>query len=235
MNKLKHKKSLSVLAFTTLTFLTCSAYADRNHYKKLQESNPNLEALTVVSTISNVNGAIGGFKCADGTLTSSPMDSCGVTSIVYPISGKVFAATINPLNGETVGALSEIGTINATPEFDVGFFALADPSVDWRTLPILPWTMSSFSMKISGSTFEYIPGMELAGSAFASLGPVEMPNENGASLRMGGCEGIREISGEGQYANTIGTLCLNGTFSFQPNFDGKGVSNCTLVLHEKWM
>ena len=33
----------------------------------------------------------------------------------------------------------------------------------------------------------------------------------------------------------IGSLCLNGTFSFKPNFDGKGVSNCTLVLHDPWM
>jgi hypothetical protein len=94
--------------------------------------------------------------------------------------------------------------------------------------------MSKFEMKISGSTFEHIKGMELDGSAFAALGPVEYP-ETTASLRMGGCEGIRETSGKGDYANMIGTLCLNGTFSFQSNFDGIGVSNCTLVLHDPWM
>ena len=91
-------------------------------------------------------------------------------------------------------------------------------------------------MKISGSTFEHIDGMELDGAAFAPLGPVEDPMLSGtASLRMGGCEGIREVSGEGDYANMIGSLCLNGTFSFEPDFDGVGVSNCTLILHDPWM
>ena len=100
----------------------------------------------------------------------------------------------------------------------------------------MDWTMSAFSMEVNGSTFEMVDGMELDGSAFAGLGPAEMPNaENGASLRMGGCAGIREVSGEGDYAGKIGTLCLNGTFSFAPNFDGKGVSNCTIVLHNPWM
>jgi len=230
--KLFDKKSI-VFTVTSVAIALSSnvVFAESN-----QPKNPNIDALTVVSTVSQVDGAIAGFRCADGSVTGNPEDACGVESIIYPISGTVYAATVNPSNGETIGAVIPVGTINATPEFSLDFFALGDPSVDWRDLGILDWTMSSFSMHVNGSTFEYIDGMQLTGSAFAGLGPAEMPNEvNGASLRMGGCEGIREVSGEGDYAYMEGSLCLNGTFSFQPNFDGKGVSNCTLVLHDPWM
>ena len=227
---------VTTLIFTSITLSTSTAIAGKKHFNRLESTNPNLDALTVISTVSSVDGAIAGFRCPDGTVVADWADDCGVETIVYPISGNVYAATVNPMNGETVGAVAQVGTIDATPEFDLSFFALGNPEVDWRDLPILPWTMSTFEMKIGGSTFEYIDGMELTGSAFATLGPVEMPNDdNGASLRMGGCEGIREVSGHGDYANMIGSLCLNGTFSFAPNFDGKGVSNCTLVLHEQWM
>jgi len=43
--------------------------------------------------------------------------------------------------------------------------------------------------------------------------------------------GVREVSGLGDYAGKVGTLCLNGTFSFDQQFNGKGVSNCTVALH----
>lgn len=234
MRFLSNKKTIATLSFTAILLSANLAMAGKPDKPDSDTTDPNLEALTVVSTVSSVDGAISGFRCADGSVTGDPADACGVQAIIYPIVGKVFAPAVNPLNGETIGAPVQIGTINATPEFDVGFFALN--TEDWTTLGTLPWTMSTFSMKVNGSTFEYVEGMALNGTAFAALGPVENPytSENGASLRMGGCEGIREVSGKGQHADMIGTLCLNGTFSFQPNFDGKGVSNCTLVLHNKW-
>lgn len=222
----------------SVTSLMCAAFVLASSVTSAEPvnhpKNPNIDALTVISTVSSVDGAIGGFRCADGSITGDPSDPCGVQTIIYPISGDVYAATVNPSNGETLAAVIQVGTIDATPEFDVSFFALN--TEDWTTLPTLPWTMTTFSMVVGGSTFEYIEGMELDGAAFAPLGPVEDPYASGAaSLRMGGCEGIREVSGQGDYANMIGSLCLNGTFSFQPNFDGKGVSNCTLVLHDPWM
>ena len=231
-----NKSALILLTLTAFALSMGSAVAGKRHGDYLADTNPNLDALTVVSTISNVDGSISGFRCADGSVTVDPQDACGVESIIYPISGNVYAATVDPLSGRTIGAIVQVGSINATPEFDISFFALN--TEDWTTLGLLPWTMSAFSMEVGGSTFEYIDGMELNGTAFAALGPVENPytTTNGASLRMGGCEGIREVSGEGAYANMVGSLCLNGTFSFQPNFDGKGVSNCTLVLHDaSWM
>ena len=236
MKILGNKKILTQLVCAALALSSGVTIAAPNNLAGLEATNPNLDALTVVSTISSVDGAITGYRCADGSVTNDPADACGVQSIIYPISGNVYAPIVNPSNGETIGAVAQVGSINATPEFDLGFFALGDPAVDWTTLPVLPWTMSSLSIKVSGSTFEYIEGMQLNGSAYATLGPVELPNSvNGASLRMGGCQGVHEVSGEGDYANMIGSLCLNGTFSFQPNFDGKGVSNCTLILHKPWI
>ena len=228
--ELLDKKSVVTTLISAAIVLSSSAAVAGNPH------NPNLDALTVISTISAVDGAIDGFICPNGDIVYDPMHECGVETIIYPISGDVFAATINASSGETIAGVIQLGTIEAVPEFSLDFFALGDPTVDWRDLGVLPWTMSSFKMEISGSTFEHIPGMELDGSAFAALGPVENPEESGtASLRMGGCEGIREVSGEGDYANMIGSLCLNGTFSFEPDFDGVGVSNCTLVLHNPWM
>jgi len=230
---LDKKSVVTTLIGAAIVLSSSAALAEPAHPK-----NPNLDALTVISTISTVDGEIAGFICPDDSTVYTLDDAfaCGFESIIYPISGKVFAATVNPSNGETIAAVIKLGKIEATTEFDASFLALGDPTVDWRDLGVLPWTMSSFEMKISGSTFEHIEGMELDGSAFAALGPVEDPMLSGtASLRMGGCEGIREVSGKGDYANMIGSLCLNGTFSFDQEFNGAGVSNCTLVLHDPWM
>ena len=228
--ELLDKKSVVTTLISAAIVLSSSAAVAGNPH------NPNLDALTVISTISTVDGAIAGFRCADGSVTGDPEDACGVESIIYPIEGDVFAATINASSGETIAGVIQLGTIEAKTEFDASFLALGDPTVDWRDLGVLPWTMSKFEMEIGGSKFEHIEGMELDGAAFAALGPVEDPYSSGAaSLRMGGCEGIVEVSGKGDYANMIGSLCLNGTFSFDPEFNGVGVSNCTLVLHNPWM
>ncbi len=228
--ELLDKKSVVTTLISAAIVLSSSAAVAGNPH------NPNLDALTVISTISAVDGAIAGFICPDGSIVYDPRDECGIETIIYPISGDVFAATINASSGETIAGVIQLGTIEAVPEFSLDFFALGDPTVDWRNLPVLPWTMSKFEMEIGGSKFEHIEGMELDGAAFAALGPVEDPSSSGtASLRMGGCEGIVEVSGKGDYANMIGSLCLNGTFSFDQYFNGVGVSNCTLVLHEPWM
>lgn len=74
---------------------------------------------------------------------------------------------------------------------------------------------------------------ELTGRAFPRLGPVEDPSVTATmALRMLGYAGLREVSGEGDYAGKVGTLRLNGMFTFDQQFHGKGVLNCTLFLHE---
>lgn len=221
---------MQILACAAATLFIGTAHATGGQGNP-QVFNPNSAALTITNSISNVDGAIGGFVCPDGSITGNPMDPCGVQTILYPISGPVYATMVNPSTGETMGAVTERGAVNAVPAFDVSFFGL---NGDWSVLPAtLPWTMGEFQMSIGGSTFEIIDGMPLTGRAFAGLGPVEDPMVTGTlALRMAGCAGVRETTGMGRYANKTGSLCLNGTFTFEQNFNGKGVSNCTIVLHD---
>jgi hypothetical protein len=220
---------IRMLALAVATSVCSTAYAVGGKGNP-QVFNPNPDALTITNSISNVTGAIGGFVCPDGSITSDPMDACGVETILYPISGPVYATMVNPSTGETMGAVQEEGEVNAVPAFDVGFFGLAG---NWNQLPpTLPWTMNEFQMSIGGTTFTIIDGMPLTGRAFPGLGPVEDPMVTGTlALRMAGCAGV-QANAEGRYANKVGSLCLNGTFTFEQNFDGKGVSNCTIVLHD---
>lgn len=212
------KNSVRILAFAAATSLFSMAYAAPGGEGEPGVFNPNSDALTITNTISDVDGFIGGF------------DDSG--NILYPIEGPVYATMVNPSTGETMGAVKERGYIVATAVFDASFFGLAGG--DWSDLPpTMPWTMDDFDMSIGGSRFAMIEDMPLTGRAFPGLGPVEDPADTGTlALRMGGCAGVVEISGEGRYANKVGSLCLNGTFTFEQGFDGKGVSNCTIVLHD---
>ena len=228
---MKIKKSLTFLASTVFALSASSAYAGKPHPLLF---NPNSPSLTIVNTISDVDGQIGGFVCADGSITGDPMDACGVETILYPIAGEVYATITDGRTGQTLGAFSQEGSVSATVEFDVSFFGLANP--DWSVLPAtMPWTMQKdFSMNIAGSTFELEE--DLTGRAFPQLGPVEDPMVTGTlALRMAGCAGLRETSGQGDYAGKVGTLCMNGTFTFQPDFVGTGVSNCTIAIHDPLM
>jgi len=190
--------------------------------------NPNTESLNVVNTISDVQGHVGGFVDGDGNINGDMMNPENVT-ILYPIEGTVHATFTNGRTGETRGSFTETGTISTTVEFPTSFFGLMG---DWSVLPAaMPWTMQdNFEMKVSGSVFHMVEG--LTGRAFPHLGPVENPMVTGTmALRMAGCAGIREVSGEGAHAGKVGTLCLNGTFDFDQDFNGHGVSNCTIALH----
>ena len=218
---------LGILAFIVGTPYFSAANAAPGGEGNPQVFNPNSDALTITNSITDSIGSIGGFVCEDGTITGNPED-CGVDGvqdILYPISGPVYATMVNPSTGETMGAVQERGTVVATPSFDVSFFGLMG---DWNALPpTLDWTMSAFQMSLGGSTFEIIDGMELTGRAFPGLGPADPLG----SLRMAGCAGV-QANNEGRYANKVGSLCLNGSFTFDSNFNGNGVSNCTIVLHD---
>jgi len=225
MRIINKRSCVRILALAVATSLFSTAYADPGGKGDPGVFNPNLDALTITNSISDVTGYVGGFICPDGTPTSDPMDPCGA-AILYPITGPVYATMVNPSTGETMGAVQERGAVDATAVFDVSFFGLTG---DWGILPAtLPWTMQDFSMEIGGSTFAMIEDMPLTGRAFPGLGPVDPLG----SLRMAGCAGVAETSGMGRYGGKVGSLCLNGTFTFDQAFNGKGVSNCTIVLHD---
>jgi len=222
-----NKKILTGLAAVTLLFSTTSSFAagGGGHHMLY---NPNPVPLTIVNTISEVDGYVGGFIDADGNINGDMYNPNNV-SIIYPISGKIYATVTDGRSGESLGAFTQSGTIEATASFSTQFFGLMG---DWSALPeTLPWTMTEETINVNGSTFTFEE--ELTGRAFPQLGPVEDPNVTGTmALRMAGCAGVRETSGAGDYAGKVGTLCLNGTFTFDQEFNGKGVSNCTIAIHD---
>jgi hypothetical protein len=217
-------KTLSSLVLASIMAVSVTAYAVN---AKLY--NPNSPNLTIENTISEVDGQIGGFLDSSGNVNTDASNPDNV-SILYPIAGTVYATVTDGTTGETLGSFKEAGVISATALFDVSFFGLVD---DWSLLPeTMPWTMmDDFRLQVNGSTFRFEE--KLTGRAFPRLGPVEDPAVTGTlALRMAGCAGVREISGSGAYANKVGTLCLNGTFTFDDAFNGKGVSNCTIAVHD---
>lgn len=210
INRKGNRMRISALAVATA--ISSTAYAVGGEGAP-QVFNPNLDALTITNSISDVDGFV---------------ESVGDDGILYPISGPVYATMVNPSTGETQGAIQERGSVVAKASFSLEFFGLLGP---WGDLnPTLPWSMEEFQMSIGGTTFAIIEGMPLTGRAFPGLGPVEDP-DGLAALRMAGCAGV-QANGEGRYANKVGSLCLNGTFRFDGDFNGIGVSNCTIVLHD---
>jgi len=208
-----NKTILSGLTIAALMVTSATAFAKKPNKGHLY--NPNTPSLTVVNTISDVSGSVAGTT---------------ETHFIYPISGDVYATVTDGGSGETLGSYSQVGSISATALFGLEFGLLT--SGDWGSLPAtLPWTMSDdFAMEVDGTTFSFVE--ELTGRAFPHLGPVEDPNVTGTmALRMSGCAGLR-ANDQGTYAGKVGTLCLNGTFTFDQYFNGKGVSNCSIAIHD---
>lgn len=242
-----NKNVLSGLAIAAaLTVSSATAYA-KGRPDGNELYNPNVAPLTIVNTISDVHGAVAGFLGADGQVNGNMMDPTN-THIVYPISGDVYATSTDDATGQSLGGDEPIGNIHATVMFSTSFFGLLQ--YGWDVLPAtLPWTMTNeltdqtnpytqegyneFEMVVDGTTFTFVEG--LTGRAFPNLGPVENPADTGKmALRMAGCAGLR-ANDEGAYAGKVGTLCLNGTFNFEQNFNGHGVSNCTIAIHDPLM
>lgn len=82
----------------------------------------------------------------------------------------------------------------------------------------------------------------MKGRAFTGLGPVELGQLSAESMtvRMAGCSAVVGVAGPN--AGKVGTLCLNGSFTFdlaginlsnpmQSTITGTGTSNCITVLH----
>lgn len=226
-----YKKVLGGLAVIAILISTATAYAKGPGNSNLLY-NPNTPSLTVVNTISDVSGYVNGFIDSDGNINGDMYNPDNV-SILYPISGKVYATMTDGSSGETMGSFSEVGNISATVLFSTEFFGLMSP--DWGALSAtLPWTMSDdFAMVVGGTEFTFVE--ELTGRAFPHLGPVENPADTGTmALRMAGCAGLR-ANDQGDYAGKVGTLCLNGTFTFDQQFNGAGVSNCSIAIHDPLM
>ena len=231
-----NKNILCGSAVVAMLVSSATAYAGNANGHDKVLINPNTPSLTVVNSISDVYGGVGGFIHHDGTIDGDMSDPASIKTIIYPIDGEVYATVTDDDTGVTLGAYVEEGTVDATVLLDASFFGLLSPY--WSAIPptaTLPWTMADdFKMVINGTTFTVEE--ELTGRAFPALGPVESwLDENGnpaetMAVRMSGCAGVRADTA-GDYAGKVGTLCLNGTFTFDQYFNGHGVSNCSIALH----
>ena len=106
----------------------------------------------------------------------------------------------------------------------------------------VPFTCAknSCTITIGGSTFTSDAGAPLDGRLARAWGPIVNSDFNPPSstpLRIFGCGGLVETSGEGDYAGMVGSICFNGVFNV-PDFSDMntpptltGGSNCTITLH----
>lgn len=113
-------------------------------------------------------------------------------------------------------------------------------SGDLMNDPVIPFTCAAgtCTIEIEGSTLTSSAGVDLDGRVVPMWGPILNNNFNpdGSStpLRILGCGGLKDISGEGKFANMVGSICFNGVFNlpdFQTNFTLTGGSNCTITMH----
>ena len=87
-----------------------------------------------------------------------------------------------------------------------------------------------------GTVLESDPEIELVGRALFAYGPVNTGKAH-TTIRMMGCAGLKETSGQGPYANMVGSICFNGVFDFDLSDPPMslasitGLSNCTVSLH----
>lgn len=237
-NKIISKKGWLAGLFTAAMLCSGAAIASQNDDDNHVQLSLNAD-LVVLHIQSNIyNGFIDNpmYSCPAGTDTSicdaNSIDPMKKTAIRWHYYGDVFAAVVNPASGIQSGPVVKVGTVEGYPLFPNDFMALqAIMQGQQVALPdTMPWTCDSCKLVLNGSTFRRIDTMQLNGRAHIGLGFV--PNKEGyGAIRMAGCSGIQEISGQGKYANMKGTLCLNGTLGIKDlNFNGVGVSNCVVVL-----
>jgi len=199
------------------------------------------------------------------------MDEQG--NLKFEYTGTIYSVETRRRTGELKELDDAIGTIAGTAAFPMSFAQIAlgmkafmdgnTPMPDMSQMPpVINWTCNTCTMVVAGTTYRSIvdlPGMfpdasiqamRMQGRAFTGLGPVEMGmlSAQSMSVRMAGCSAVVGVAGPN--AGKVGTLCLNGTFTFdlagivytmvngQPVPDmqntqirGTGTSNCITVLH----
>lgn len=109
--------------------------------------------------------------------------------------------------------------------------------------PIIPFTCqeSSCTIEIGGSTLTSSAGVALDGRLIPMWGPIMNsdfnPDGSSTPLRILGCGGLKDVSGVGEFAGMVGSICFNGVFNL-PNLNDPntvpvltGGSNCTITMH----
>ncbi|HIJ78924.1 MAG: hypothetical protein OEY01_07630 [Desulfobulbaceae bacterium] len=216
----------------------------------------SLTGIDTILTSLNIKSLIAGdiAKNADGYIQP---DANG--NLNFNFKGVISTMKLDQVTGELCALSDPIGTINGQAAFPPEFANLAFgvysmmlggpmPSIP----PTIDWTFNDFTLVVADTTYrpisdmsEMIPGtadLLLKGRAFSGLGPVELGQlgEMSMSVRMGGCTAV--VAVDGANAGKVGSLCLNGTFTFDlsgidlddpfsSDLAGTGNTNCTVVLH----
>jgi hypothetical protein len=196
------------------------------------------------------------------------------TGKVYSVRTNEHTGVITSL-GDAIGTIQ--GTAKFPLAFAQAAIAAKAALMGLGPMPmmpaVIPWTCATCTLVVAGTTYrsvvdrpDLIPGasqmdaaslagtvdaMKMQGRAFTGLTPVEVGSliaSNSLSVRMAGCSAL--VAASGPNAGKVGTLCLNGTFSFDlsgvllptsptdmmtpmtSTITGTGTSNCTTVLHK---
>jgi hypothetical protein len=196
----------------------------------------------------------------DKSVVSGAVDSYDPVNKMYLFNytGTVYSVETNSRTGQLTELERPIGTVVGQAAFPQSFYDLAGATIGYLTgkgpmpaMPaVIPWTCNKCTLKTGGSTYTsvvQVPGdfpdgsaeaMRMQGRAFTGLGPVEMTKISPMSLsvRMAGCSAV--VGTDGPNKGKVGTICLNGTFTFDlasaltgGALTGTGTSNCITVLH----
>jgi hypothetical protein len=221
----------------------------------------SLPAVDSLLTTLFDKSVISGSIAKDPNTNTFVFDAAG--NLMFNYSGKVYSVDTSPRNGKLTGLEKQVGNVQGQAAFPMSFAGMAmgmkaylDGVGPMPAVPaIIDWTCNHCNLVIGDSTYQSIvdttgmfdaasvEAMRMKGRAFTGLGPVEVGqlSTQSMSVRMAGCSAVVGIAGPD--AGKVGTLCLNGTFTFDlaginlanpmtSNIVGTGTSNCIVVMHK---
>ncbi|MDT8382787.1 MAG: hypothetical protein RRB22_00070 [Gammaproteobacteria bacterium] len=250
--KLETIKNITITATVLVAGLGLSSLSIADE----KENNPAIDSMhTIIIDKSVVAGSIA--KDENGNMAFDPTGK-----LMFNYTGKVYSVKTDGKTAELKSLNKEVGTIEGQAAFPMDFGMLAIgvkafmygagpmPAIP----PVIEWTCNTCRMVVGKSVYQSIvdvsdnfdsaavEAMKMKGRAFTGLGPVELGQLSAESMtvRMAGCSAV--VGVEGPNAGKVGTLCLNGSFTFdlaginlsnpmQSTITGTGTSNCITVLH----
>lgn len=158
------------------------------------------------------------------------------TTVTYTIGGPGFAPWYIFRSGEIIDRVLPFRKAAQLSNAQVVF-----PAFDFNNPPgVIEFTCKpgSCTLETGGSILQSDAGVPLEGRAPFMWGPVfkspDFDPINGiVPIRILGCGGLKETSGQGKYAGMVGSICFNGALNFNAAnpLQLTGGSKCTITLH----
>lgn len=157
-------------------------------------------------------------------------------TVTYTLSGPGFAPWFIFRTGEIIDRVLPSREAAQLSNAQVVF-----PAFNFNSPPgVIEFTCKTGSCALAtgGSVLQSDAGVPLAGRVPFVWGPVfkspDFDPVNGVfPIRILGCGGLKETSGQGKYAGMVGSICFNGTLNFSAAnpLQLTGGSKCTITLH----